>query len=87
LDLPPIKKRNLKFLQFSTLLILLFSCDENSGIKTISISEEDKEALRYLKEAVWPEADREQDTILLNRILGEDFQMLEANENWSDYIV
>lgn len=47
------------------------------------VSEEDLTALRYLKEVEWPKAYREQDTVLLDRILGDDFQMIDAGGNWS----
>lgn len=43
---------------------------------------EDLEQLRYLKEVEWPKAYREQDTTLLDRILAEEFQMIDASGNW-----
>lgn len=43
---------------------------------------EDHEALTYLKEVEWPKAYREQDTVLLDRILGEDFQMIDNDGKW-----
>ena len=43
----------------------------------------DLETLRYLKEVEWPKAYREQDTLLLDRILGDDFQMVTADGEWS----
>ena len=49
-----------------------------------TVTEEDLVALRYLKEVEWPKAYSEQDTVLLGRILGEDFQMIDAAGNWSD---
>ncbi|EAR00992.1 hypothetical protein FB2170_09481 [Maribacter sp. HTCC2170] len=48
--------------------------------------EKEKEKLRYLKEVEWPKAYREQDTILLDRILGSDFQMVTNDGEWSDKI-
>lgn len=44
----------------------------------------DLETLRYLKEVEWPKAYREQDTLLLDRILGDDFQMVTADGEWSN---
>ena len=41
--------------------------------------ESDIEHLTYLKEVEWPQAYREQDTALLNRILAEEFQMISAS--------
>ena len=64
---------------------LLVSCN---GTPTSSdakpVTAEDLQALRYLKEVEWPKAYREQDTLLLDRILGDDFQMIDAAGNWSD---
>lgn len=37
-----------------------------------------KNALRHLKEVEWPKAYREQDTVLLNRILADEFQSIDA---------
>lgn len=44
---------------------------------------EDEKALRQLKEVDWPKAYREQDTTLLDRILADEFQMVDADGNWS----
>nr|WP_321235102.1 nuclear transport factor 2 family protein [uncultured Psychroserpens sp.] len=52
---------------------------------TMNIQKE-KEKLRYLKEVEWPKAYREQDTILLDRILGDDFQMVTNDGEWSNKI-
>lgn len=49
-------------------------------------STEEKVKLRYLKEVEWPKAYREQDTVLLDRILGEDFQMVTNDGEWSNKI-
>lgn len=37
-----------------------------------------------MKEVEWPKAYREQDTVLLDRILGDDFQMVRDNGDWSN---
>lgn len=44
----------------------------------------DLESLTYLKEVEWPKAYREQDTVLLDRILAEEFQMITDDGSWSD---
>lgn len=44
----------------------------------------EKQRLRQLKEVDWPKAYREQDTVLLDKILGEDFQMITNVGTWSD---
>ena len=60
------------------LLIALFPYDTNP--KQVS----DEETLRNLKEVLWPQAYREQDTILLDKILAEEFQMIDAQGKWSN---
>ena len=40
--------------------------------------------LRHLKEVQWPKAYREQDSLLLDKILDDNFQMVDAAGNWSD---
>lgn len=44
---------------------------------------EDEKALRYLKEVEWPRAYREQDTVLLDRILADEFKMIGSDGEWS----
>lgn len=39
--------------------------------------------LRHLKEVLWPKAYREQDTVLLDRILAREFQLIDASGNWT----
>ena len=43
----------------------------------------DEVAIRELKETLWPKAYFEQDTVLLDRILGSEFQMVDGDGNWS----
>lgn len=43
----------------------------------------DEQVLRYLKEVEWPAAYREQDTVLLNRILAEEFQKISTAGEYS----
>jgi len=64
----------------TSLLFALIACNEQSG----SVNEDDMKQLRYLKEVEWPKAYHEQDTLLLDRILGEDFQLIDDGGNWSD---
>ena len=64
---------------------IFFSCIQKSTPESVfELSDGDLEALRYLKEVEWPKAYRYQDTLLLDRILGEDFQMIDAGGTWSD---
>ena len=67
------------------LVCIVYSCsDQSPTSESTSVSEDDIKTLRYLKEVEWPQAYREQDTVLLDRILGDDFQMIDAGGNWSD---
>lgn len=68
--------------------LLIVSCIENKEPlidkgQTLNIDKE-MERLRFLKEVEWPKAYREQDTILLDRILGDDFQMTTNDGEWSN---
>lgn len=67
-----------------TFTVLLFlgciSCETENTLQPIT--RQDSVALRYLKEVEWPKAYRDQDTLLLDRILGEDFQMIDQGGNW-----
>ena len=75
-----------KLLTLSILLtaVSIVSCEtrNESESKAGLISEQDRETLTYLKEFEWPKAYREQDTVLLDRILGDDFQMIDNEGNW-----
>jgi hypothetical protein len=42
-------------------------------------TKDDREQLCHFKTVEWPKAYREQDTILLNRLLADEFQMIEAS--------
>ncbi|MEQ9297910.1 MAG: nuclear transport factor 2 family protein [Cyclobacteriaceae bacterium] len=76
----------MKHIIFLLFLLFMFSCDENTSSMVDSGSpmniEEEKEKLRYLKEVEWPRAYAEQDTILLDKILGDDFKMIDQSGNW-----
>lgn len=63
-----------------SLIALLISC---LTITTALAQSPDEQALRNLKEVLWPKAYREQDTLLLDRILADEFQMIDAEGNWS----
>lgn len=44
---------------------------------------QDEKALRQIKEVDWPRAYREQDPALLDRILADEFQSVDADGSWS----
>jgi len=48
------------------------------------VNKEDHELLRHLKEVEWPKAYATHDTLLLDRILGEDFKLIDQSGNWYD---
>lgn len=78
----------MKKLIFLSLALVLSTCDEKKepileAPPKINYNTE-MEGLRYLKEVEWPKAYREQDTILLDRILGDDFQMVRDDGVWSN---
>jgi hypothetical protein len=78
----------MKNILFILLLLFLYACD-NSEKATLANDSElssniEMEKLRYLKEVEWPQAYREQDTVLLDRILGDDFQMITNDGEWSN---
>lgn len=50
---------------------------------TAAPSAEDQMALRQIKEVDWPKAYREQDPALLDRILADEFQMIDSEGTWS----
>lgn len=63
----------LRTICFSILFIMIIGCSVKDK-KELVITEDDKEALTYLKEVEWPKAYREQDTLLLDRILNDDLK-------------
>lgn len=68
--------------------LIVFSCNENASsvVDSESTMNNEKEKLRNLKEVEWPKAYREQDTVLLDRILGDDFQMITNDGEWSNKV-
>lgn len=64
------------------LFLGLFAQDLAAQNLTVKEQQKDIETLTYLKEVEWPKAYREQDTILLDRILADEFQMVDASGNW-----
>lgn len=76
--------KNLILLLFTFMLTLSCTRQKPDMVQTSIISDEDQQILRNLKEVQWPKAYREQDTLLLDRILGDDFQMVDASGEWSN---
>lgn len=67
-------------INLTLLIALAFSCTQPQSSATISmIDSEDEEALRNLKTVLWPKAYGEQDTVLLDQILHEDFELIDDN--------
>lgn len=70
---------------FISTLFLILACQKTpqAPIPQTIITPEDQEVLRNFKEVLWPKAYREQDTVLLDKLLGEDFQMVDASGAWT----
>lgn len=78
----------MKHLFLLAVTLLIFSCEPThepaiDPQSTMDVNEE-KDKLRFLKEVEWPQAYREQDTVLLDRILGDNFQMITNDGEWSN---
>lgn len=72
------------FIIISIMTLLSCKTEPQTPESTSIISEQDEALLRHLKEVDWPKAYREQDTVLLDSILGDDFQMIDTDGNWSN---
>lgn len=59
-------------------IVVLASCNAMAAS-----SVEDETALRKIKEVDWPKAYREQDPALLDRVLADEFRMIDAEGVWS----
>lgn len=66
---------------FRSALCVVISLVGWSAVAAASM--EDEMALRKIKEVEWPQAYREQDAELLERILADEFQMIDAEGAWS----
>ena len=64
---------------FISCLLLLTSCQPET--ETLN-SETYRAELAHLKQVLWPRAYASHDTILLDQILGDDFQMIDQAGNW-----
>lgn len=63
------------------LLLCIAACNRPAAPPAPARQAADESMLRQLKEVAWPTAYREQDTVLLDRILHDDFQMIDAEGN------
>lgn len=70
----------MKYTRLLVIAIILLSCTTPSPNTTVNvINSEDEQILRNLKTSLWSKAYNEQDTALLNRILHDDFQLIDDN--------
>lgn len=67
---------------FAIMLFLTLACSNENTEACYTASADDEETLRYLKEVEWPRAYADQDTVLLDKILGEDFRMIDQSGHW-----
>src|SRR4030095_15136472 len=65
--------------KFILCISLLLSITQNNSYGQSS----DEETLRHIKEVEWPKAYREQDTVLLDKILAEEFKMISSDGEYS----
>jgi len=76
----------MKYLRLSiislSVLLLVFGCNSEVKNDTQNADSSDREILRQLKEVDWPKAYAHQDTLLLDKILGDDFRMIDQSGNW-----
>jgi hypothetical protein len=64
-------------------ILLSFVClTANISNAQSAAESQDEKSLRYLKEVEWPKAYREQDTVLLDRILADEFKMIDSDGNY-----
>ncbi|MEO9484788.1 MAG: nuclear transport factor 2 family protein [Ekhidna sp.] len=61
------------------LVTMMFSCTTPSTTAPTVITDEDEALLRAFKTVSWPKAYGEQDTVLLDELLHDDFQMIDDN--------
>ncbi|MEM6630757.1 MAG: DUF4440 domain-containing protein [Bacteroidota bacterium] len=77
----------MKYLSIVCLILFLEACyRENSPeLQLTQASSLDSEIpiLRNLKEVLWPKAYTDQDTLLLDQLLGEDFLLVSADGKWT----
>ena len=72
-----------KFSLLPTVITMLL-CYSGKAQEITSKQKTDEQILRHFKEVLWPKAYREQDTLLLDKLLDDKFQMVEANGDYSD---
>lgn len=67
------------------LLPLIVACNVYALLGLpVALAQDDEATLRELKTVLWQQAYREQDTVLLDRILHESFQMIDGEGGRSD---
>jgi hypothetical protein len=62
-----------------TLILFFITATSQIAIAQSADKSADERTLRYLKEVEWPKAYREQDTVLLDRILADEFKMIDSD--------
>ncbi len=68
----------MKYLLLVLVGVMLFGCT-TPATNQVVITENDEAILREFKTVLWPKAYGEQDTVLLDQLLHEDFQMIDDN--------
>jgi len=75
-------KKIIQFIMLLSIVVLFFACNTDGRNVIQSATNSDMEILRHLKQIDWPKAYAKQDTILLDKILGDDFRMIDQSGNW-----
>ena len=74
------KTRNLLYI--FTLFAFIVACENGANTNKSIVNDDDEKVLRHMKEVLWPKAYAEQDTVLLDKILGDDFKMIDQAGGW-----
>lgn len=66
--------------------LLLLACGVVAGTAPAHATQTDsaEAELREIKEVLWPRAYREGDAALLDRLLADEFRLIDPNGGWSD---
>ena len=80
-----MKELNKSVLLISAVVFMVQCVKKSDSVKPTNKvdfnSTDQRTELRYLKEVIWPKAYREQDTLLLDKILDESFELIDGSGN------
>lgn len=73
-----LKRLDMRYLLTLSIVYILAGCT-TPATNPVVITDQDEETLREFKTVLWPKAYREQDTVLLDQLLHEEFEMVDDN--------